>query len=112
MNRPADAVASTLRWAELWPNDPEDQYAAAVNLALCLPLVGKGNSTLTESEEKDRRHYADQAMDALRRAVNKGFKDAGKLRKESAFEPLQGRQDFQQLLKEVESRAKPDAGSK
>jgi hypothetical protein len=81
-----------------------------VDLALCIPLVGKGKNELTTAERAERNRYADQAMDALRRAVDNGYKAADRLRNDPELEPLRSRDDFKKLLGEVESKSKPGAG--
>jgi hypothetical protein len=51
--------------------------------------------------------FADRAVTALKAAVAAGWADAAEL-KETDFDPLRGRDDFQKLLAEVEAKAGPE----
>jgi hypothetical protein len=42
----------------------------------------------------------------LRDAVSKGFKDVAHMHKDNDFDPLRQRQDFQQVLAELEGQGK------
>ena len=46
--------------------------------------------------------YADQAMAMLRAAVAKGYKDAAHMKKDKDLDALREREDFKQLLAELE----------
>jgi serine/threonine protein kinase len=87
--RPAEAAAAVRARRLLWPDDPAEWYRAACELAQCLPLV---------AEPAERQACADEAMEALRRAVARGFKDAGQLEANADFAPLRTRDDFRELL--------------
>jgi tetratricopeptide (TPR) repeat protein len=53
---------------------------------------------------------AASAMEWLRRAVAKGYRNANEIRIESALDPLRGREDFKKLLDKIEATAgKPAA---
>jgi tetratricopeptide (TPR) repeat protein/tRNA A-37 threonylcarbamoyl transferase component Bud32 len=45
-----------------------------------------------------REHFADQAVEALTRAVRSGLQDLQRLRTETVWAPLRGRADFQKLM--------------
>jgi hypothetical protein len=96
LSRRADAVATSLARQELWPNHPEELYGVARELALCIPLVGKGKMPL-----------ADQAMTVLQKAFARGFKDRNQMQEDHALAPLRSRDDFQELLKKMQETAKP-----
>jgi serine/threonine-protein kinase len=79
-------------------------YMAAGILASCVPLA-KSDPTLPEGEREQRAAtYVEQGMKALRQAIQGGFKDIGRLKKENALDPLRGREDFQRLVFELESK--------
>src|SRR5262249_39695608 len=80
-------------------------YNAACELALCIPLVGKGKE-LNAEQLAERRRYADQAMDMLRHALSAGADDLAHMNKDTDLDPLRGREDFKQLLREIEKAAK------
>jgi tetratricopeptide (TPR) repeat protein len=52
--------------------------------------------------------YADRAMELLRRAVQAGWRNAAHMRKDTDLDPLRGREDFKQLLRELAKQ--PAAG--
>jgi tetratricopeptide (TPR) repeat protein/tRNA A-37 threonylcarbamoyl transferase component Bud32 len=77
---------------------PDDLYNAACGYALCVPLVEK-----PETKEK----YAARAVELLRKAVAKGYKDAAHMRKDADLDALRQRDDFKKLLADLEADAKP-----
>jgi serine/threonine-protein kinase len=103
--RPADAAATTLESAGLWPGLSDELYNAACRLALCVPLVGDGPG-LTAAQQAERRRYADQAMDMLRRAARAGFNDVAQTRANADLNALRDRADYQELLEEMEQLAR------
>jgi hypothetical protein len=52
--------------------------------------------------------YGDRALQALRQAVAKGYKDPALMKKDTDLDPLRQRDDFKKLLAEVEAAAKPE----
>src|SRR5262249_53573590 len=88
LGRPTEAAAAFAAVAKLWPSDGSKLYAVARDLALCVPLVGKGKAQLSPEEQAERQKLADQVVQVLGQAVRGGFRDAGKLRAEPAFEPV------------------------
>src|SRR5262249_46013824 len=74
LGRHAAAAATTRLRQQLWPRDAEELLSVARELALCVPLVGKGKAE-TSADQAERKRYADQALDALRQAVANGFRD-------------------------------------
>jgi serine/threonine protein kinase/Tfp pilus assembly protein PilF len=49
-----------------------------------------------------RQEYADRAMELLHQAVQAGWKDAGRMKRDRELDPLRGREDFKKLLAELE----------
>jgi serine/threonine-protein kinase len=70
-------------------------YAAACVFALSTAAV-QGNAEKAEE-------YAGQAVQLLRQAVAKGFKNVEHMKKDSDLEPLRSRPDFQELLRDLET---------
>jgi tetratricopeptide (TPR) repeat protein len=91
-NRLADAEATALRRRASRSGDPVALFASACDLARLAPL---GN----EPADRDRR--AGLAVETLRRAISKGFKDRHRVETEAALDALRGRDDFRQLLREI-----------
>jgi hypothetical protein len=50
--------------------------------------------------------YGDQAMKLLREAVSKGYKDVAHAKKDTDLDPLRPREDFQNLMAELEGKGK------
>ena len=51
------------------------------------------------------RGYAERALALLRQAVQRGFKDAARMKKDPDLEPLRTRDDFKKLLAHLEGKA-------
>jgi serine/threonine-protein kinase len=100
----AEAAADLARVAA----DPAgDAYKAAGFFARCVPLAGK-DAKLPEAQRKElAQSYGDRALEALRQALAKGYKDAAHMKKDPDLDPLRGRDDFKKLLGELEA-AKPE----
>jgi hypothetical protein len=98
----AEAAAELARVAF----DPaNDAYNAACFFAGCVALAEK-DTKLTEGRRKElAKSYGDRALDALRQALAKGYKDAAHIKKDTDLDPLRGRDDFQKLLAEPEKGA-------
>jgi hypothetical protein len=80
-----------------------DAYKAACFFSRCVPLVEK-DAKLPEAQRKElAKTYADRALEALRQAVANGYKDTANMKKDTALDPLRGRDDFQKLLAELEA---------
>jgi serine/threonine protein kinase/tetratricopeptide (TPR) repeat protein len=64
-----------------------------------------GNSPAASGQSRDKqREYADRAMALLQQAVKAGFRDAGLLTKERAFDSLRDRDDFKKLMMELNAK--------
>ena len=55
----------------------------------------------------DPKKQADLAMDGLRQAVDRGYNSLVYLKQEKDLDPLREREDFQQLLAELEAKSPP-----
>jgi tetratricopeptide (TPR) repeat protein len=105
--RPSDAVAVTRDRLELVPDNADELYRGALELAATVPLFGKGRSKPTEEELADRGRCADLAMQTLRRAADKGFADLKRLEKDREFDVLRDRDDYKALAAELEKKSAP-----
>jgi serine/threonine protein kinase len=106
LGQPAAAAASVVERRKLWPKDAGELYEVARDLALCVPMVGKGKTGLTPAEQAERDKYVDQALETLRQAISAGFKDVEHLKKDKDFDPLRSRDEFKKLLSELEVKPK------
>jgi serine/threonine-protein kinase len=101
---PAAEAAAELARVAFKPAD--DAYNAACLLARCVPLAEK-DAKLSEAKRKElAKSYSDRAMETLRQAIGKGYKDVANLKKDTDLDPLRPRGDFKKLLTEMEQKAK------
>jgi tetratricopeptide (TPR) repeat protein/serine/threonine protein kinase len=90
---------------ERMPNySPTDLYNLACARALCSKPLNPENDKPTTEEKAERRREADQAMDALRKAIAAGFRDLDLLRRDSDLNVLRGRADFKALEADLAAR--------
>jgi len=110
--QPSQAAADLRRALELWAKDPapdtETRFERSRALALLAGLGGEAKSGVAKHEAK---RLADQAVAALRDAINAGCSWPEEL-KEPEFDPLRGRDDFKKLLAELEAKSGPKAKPK
>jgi tetratricopeptide (TPR) repeat protein len=99
---PQDAVRTAEARRDLGWNPPADAYDAACFLSRCVPLVAKHDKLDDRQRKEAVQFYGDAAMKLLRDAVNKGWKDAARLRKDTGLAPLRQREDFQKLVAQLE----------
>jgi tetratricopeptide (TPR) repeat protein len=76
------------------------RYGVACDLALCIPLVSRG---------EERRRYGDEAMEALDQAIRQGYRDVAHMAKDKDLEALRSRSDFQLLMMDLAMPADPFA---
>jgi eukaryotic-like serine/threonine-protein kinase len=102
-----NAAAELIRFL---PDDAEACQRAGAIAARAASVVHK-DTKLPDDRRKQLAHdYGDQAVQYLRQAMAKGYRDVGALKKSQAFESLRQRQDFQHLLAEMERNNPPPRG--
>jgi hypothetical protein len=104
----ADARRALLLLLEGLPSrSGEDSFNEGCCHAALAGLAGLDGAGVSAAEGKAE---ADQAMALLRKTVVTGYRDASGLRTDSALDPLREREDFKELLEELEqkSAAKPE----
>jgi tetratricopeptide (TPR) repeat protein len=111
--QPSKAAADLQQAVELWAKEPVTDLETRVErlraLALLASLGGDAKSGVTKAEAA---RFADQAVAALRDAINAGLSQLDEL-KEPDFDALRGRDDFKKLVAGVEAKAaKKQAESK
>jgi eukaryotic-like serine/threonine-protein kinase len=98
----AKAADAALDLARCTCDPATDNYDAACLAARCVPLALKDGQQSADRRPKLAQEYADRAMTLLRQAVQLGYKDAARMKKESSLDALHARDDFQKLLRELE----------
>jgi serine/threonine protein kinase len=90
-----------------WPAAPADVlYGIACVYSIC-----SGNHDASQPTAKSSHvlePYGLRAIELLRRAVEKGWKDAARIMNDPDLDPLRQREDFQKLLHELEAIAPAD----
>jgi serine/threonine protein kinase/predicted negative regulator of RcsB-dependent stress response len=94
---PEKAVAAADMLAGI-AGGPDDLYNAACGYALCVPLADKAQT---------KEQYAGGAVELLRQAVAKGFRDVDQIRSDPDLAALRQREDYKKLLTEVEAATEP-----
>jgi tetratricopeptide (TPR) repeat protein len=102
----AAAVRASETLRDLGWDPGVDAYAAACGLSLCIPVVEKDPQADAGRRQQQARFYGDRALALLRTAVARGYKDLANLKKDTDLDPLRGRDDFRNLLGDVEAAAR------
>jgi tetratricopeptide (TPR) repeat protein/tRNA A-37 threonylcarbamoyl transferase component Bud32 len=90
-------------WAKAEAPNTETRFERSRALALLAGLAGEAQSSVSKNEAKA---FADQAVAALRDAINAGWSRPDEL-KEPDFDALRGRDDFQNLVVQAEAKSWP-----
>ncbi len=107
--RHLEAAASAAKLRDLAPKAPANLYAAACGYALCAAAVARGReaSALSVLERPAFDRYAARAAELLREAVANGFADLARLKIDADLAALRPRDDFRDLVRQLESKANP-----
>ena len=100
-NDAAGCRATAEMWEDLKRSDAGSLYNAACFRAVTAAVIRAGNES--EDAAKDAAADADRAMDWLKPAVAAGYKDAAHMKQDTDLEALRGREDFKQLIAELEA---------
>jgi len=90
----------------------EDLYNLACVHAQLSRLAGSGQAPLTAPEQAECRQSLDQAQDALRKAIDAGYRDLGELKSDISLDPLRDRDEFRKLLAGLETEKEKKKGMK
>ena len=102
----ARIAASADEMARFAYDPPNDNYLAACFLSRCVPLADKDAKLDEDKRKEPKERYADRALELLRLAVARGYRNTARMKAEPDLEPLRGREDFRQLLADLEKRTK------
>jgi serine/threonine protein kinase/tetratricopeptide (TPR) repeat protein len=102
----AAAVRTAETCRDLGWDAPTDAYNAACLLSQCIPIVDQHDRLDQKQRQEAVRFYGDAAMQLLRDAVSKGFKNALHMKNDADLYLLRQREDFQQLIADLEGKAK------
>jgi hypothetical protein len=82
---------------------PYATYELACAQALCSALIGERTSKPT-ARDRSAKHYADQAIEALRQAVAEGWENLTWMKADPDLDALRTRKDFQNVLESVDKK--------
>jgi eukaryotic-like serine/threonine-protein kinase len=114
VNRAAEAAAAIRQAATIWEKlnrtDSDSLYKAASFRAVTAAALRAAGKSASASHDADAE--ADRAMTWLKQAVSAGYKDAAHMNRDSDLDSLRAREDFIQLVAELErvktsEKAKP-----
>lgn len=92
----AEAITETDELRKLPGWDEDDWYGFA-----CVYSLASGKIA------EKKAHYATAAVEMLQKAVKAGYKDAAHMKKDTDLDPLRDRDDFKQLLADLEKKFPP-----
>jgi hypothetical protein len=76
-------------------------YDYSCDLAVLSRLASRGHAELTPDEHARRACLADRAVAELRRAIDRGFRDAGHIARDPDYDSIRSRADFKGLLADL-----------
>jgi serine/threonine protein kinase len=94
------------RLTQLAVEPAKDLFAAACLLSRCAASAGKDQRLTEKNRKQQAEDHAGRAVQRLQEAVEKGFKDARKIKAHEDLQSLRGRQDFKKLIADLEARTK------
>jgi serine/threonine-protein kinase len=106
----AAAAAAAEELPRLFTDVPVEHVRAAEFLARCVPVAERDGGLPEARRQEVARGYARRAVELLRAAAARGFKEVGRLKELPVYEPLRGRDDFKKLLQELEEGTKIGVG--
>jgi tetratricopeptide (TPR) repeat protein len=80
----------------------DDAYKAAGFFARSIRLAEKDGKLPQAQRQELAKSYGDRALEALRQALARGYKDAAHLTQDKDFDPLRPRDEFKKLLAALE----------
>jgi eukaryotic-like serine/threonine-protein kinase len=82
-------------------------YDLACGLALYGEIVGQDRSGPEKNSTGNSQHYSDKAMEVLRQAVDRGWREADWTERDPELRSLRARPDFQALLATMRQTSRP-----
>jgi serine/threonine-protein kinase len=104
-----EAAKAAKELGQLLSDDAQECRSAAGFLARCVPLAEQDPEVPEPERQAAVQSYTQAALQLLRAAVQKGYRDAQQLKTANDLAPLRANADFQAILKEVEASAKTRA---
>jgi serine/threonine protein kinase/tetratricopeptide (TPR) repeat protein len=103
----AEAARFAERCPQVIPEGWEEHCRAAVFLSRCAELAAGDTRLSVEDRRRLAQAYGDRAMPFLRQAVARGYDNVTEMKTARGWAPLRERDDFRQLVRDLEARKKP-----
>ena len=100
LGQTAESVSTMQELRKFWKGSPGEVYEIARELARCATRVEGGRVACAAGQET-ARNYEDQAMDALRQAIQSGLGGAERIATDPDFASLRTRADFRALMMDI-----------
>src|SRR5262249_48051264 len=84
----------------------KDAYSAGCLFSRCYASAEKDDKLEEAKRIALARSYAEQAIENVRLAITKNYKDIEQMKKDPDLDPLRSRDEFKKLLAEMEKKAK------
>jgi serine/threonine protein kinase len=97
LKRPDEAAANSLERQKIWPNDPNQLFSVACELAMCISTE-PNNAPAPSDPAKTSFPFADRAAEVLKQAVQCGYKDRDRIANEPALAPIRQHPILQSLF--------------
>ena len=89
---------------------PNTAYTAACVYAICAEAAGKDDHLQPAERTQLEENYASDALRLLRDAIARGYHDVDQLKIDLDLAALRPREDFQQLMRDLEAKSAKDDG--
>jgi eukaryotic-like serine/threonine-protein kinase len=96
----ATAVGATRERRDLYPSDGAKLYVCATDFARAATLARKKDAKNPSNDIARAKEYDAFALETFRQAVHAGFKNATRVREDTAWIDLRSQPDFEKLLAE------------
>jgi eukaryotic-like serine/threonine-protein kinase len=109
LNRDREAAEAARACLALWPDNPDELYDVAGELACCASSARsrRGPDGTGSTPKTDDRAFADEAIAVIRKAISAGFVDAKRLIRDPRFHALRPRGDFAEIVARLLDRSFP-----
>jgi serine/threonine-protein kinase len=114
LGKPTEALAHLRKAIDIGLHTPEKHpwllYGLACAQAQCSAVLGQVPSSLAGSEKAEQHRLAAQSVETLRQATDAGYRNLTWIEQDPDLEPVRGRADFQQILRELKVKARELTG--
>jgi hypothetical protein len=104
LRREATQIAEELRQEA--PKNPGFLFQIACCYALCVAGSSTADEQAAASRDKESRDFGKTALDALRLAVDAGYRDFSGIEHDPDLDPIRDRADFRQFLEGLKPASK------